>query len=320
MRQEHVHAEFGLFDRIRPLKSDSQRAWRFLWNPLFYELCNSVGGVLRFNLNEYRKLDPAARRMFLLTRKLLHRRDTTQWFDPVQLAVNQLGYSENIESRFLKRKVLAVTQKLVKRGFIQPISEDVGTVLDSDGSTLIRFRRGEEFHLMGSGDTRNQLPIDRLPEYSQLQRIGVRQPVAQRVIRDYPGRLVREWCEITIAAMEQGHSFTTSPAAYFMHYLKEAASGSTSAPDWWHDFRKREQQQEAARHRQRSECLPVNNDREEQRRFAEFLRAECKTEMEELAHEFAEYSSSPELVRRRIADEARIRFMPRFRRLKHTTC
>jgi hypothetical protein len=44
---------------------DNDRSWRILWNPAFLNYCRANGGNLLFDLDLYRSLSPAARRLFL---------------------------------------------------------------------------------------------------------------------------------------------------------------------------------------------------------------------------------------------------------------
>ena len=317
VRQERVKAEFGLFERIRPLKNESRRAWRFLWSPVFYELSMAAGGFLHFDLATYRSLDAASRRLFLLARKQLHRSEATQWFDLRDLCIHQLGFSAGLESRYLKRKLKAVADKLAQIGFLAPIDLSVDLVRRRDRTMQIRFRRGPGFSLTTeSADPK--LPTQRQAEYSQLLRIGLEKSSATWVLRTFPARLVREWCEITIAAMERGRQFTSSPAAYFMHYVKLAAHGTATAPDWWHAARKQDQLYEAARHRAERTEDPDVDEAEENRAFAEFLRTEGRNDMEAIARALAGSATSPVTVQRRVAAEARTQLLPRFREMRRS--
>ena len=46
-------------------KVDNDRSWRIEWNPAFFRFCRATGGNLLFDLDLYRKLTPASRRLFL---------------------------------------------------------------------------------------------------------------------------------------------------------------------------------------------------------------------------------------------------------------
>ena len=44
---------------------DNDRCWRIEWNPTFFRFCRARGGNLLFDLDLYRKLTPASRRLFV---------------------------------------------------------------------------------------------------------------------------------------------------------------------------------------------------------------------------------------------------------------
>jgi hypothetical protein len=64
------------------------------------------------------------------------------------------------------------------------------------------------------------------------------------MIRQYRHHVLREWIDITLAANERfGASFfSKSPPAYFVDNVRLAARGERTAPDWWLDIRKAEQE------------------------------------------------------------------------------
>ena len=68
---------FGFLSYSLPLDPESGRAWRFAWDPIFFELVAATGGHVWFDLTTYRGLDPASRRLFLFVCKVFARRETT---------------------------------------------------------------------------------------------------------------------------------------------------------------------------------------------------------------------------------------------------
>ena len=66
VRGEHRRVSFGFFSYSLPLNPQSSRAWRFGWDPIFFDLVRATGGHFRFDLDIYRRLDPASRRLLLL--------------------------------------------------------------------------------------------------------------------------------------------------------------------------------------------------------------------------------------------------------------
>ena len=63
-------------------------------------------------------------------------------------------------------------------------------------------------------------------------------------MRGYPIRLLQEWADITLAAIERHgrRFFKRSPQAYFIDNVRHAAAGQRTPPDWWHQLRKSEHQ------------------------------------------------------------------------------
>jgi dienelactone hydrolase len=93
LRGEHCQVSFGFFSYRLPLSKDSSRAWRFYWDPLFFEICQATRSALAFDLGVYRQLDNASRRLYLLLKKMFWRRTNSLRFDVRHLAVNVLGFA-----------------------------------------------------------------------------------------------------------------------------------------------------------------------------------------------------------------------------------
>lgn len=53
VRGESRAVSFGLFNYSLPLDLGSSRAWRFAWDPIFFELALATGGALSFDLSLY---------------------------------------------------------------------------------------------------------------------------------------------------------------------------------------------------------------------------------------------------------------------------
>src|SRR5207302_10351673 len=71
---------------------DNERCWRIEWNPFFFRFCRATGGTLLFDLDLYRQLSPASRRLFL---KLKDRfwRSKRVFANVDELTVQGLGFS-----------------------------------------------------------------------------------------------------------------------------------------------------------------------------------------------------------------------------------
>ena len=116
VRAEHRKVRFGFLSYSLPLDPDSSRAWRVAWDPIFFDLVKPLGGQFRFDLDTYRGLDPAARRLFLLVSKIFDRRDTTPRFDVRHLAVDVLGFSPTLAPRHQRQKLQRVVAALAEAG------------------------------------------------------------------------------------------------------------------------------------------------------------------------------------------------------------
>ena len=147
IRREHRAVSFGLFSYSLPLDVDSSRAWRIVWDPLFFEYCRAAASQLSFDLETYRRLDPASRRLFLLLSKVFWRSRTSPWFDVRYLAVNALGFSAELSARTLKSKVKRCADVL-QRHDVLAMGEDGAERpfhRQAKGRYVARFVRGAYF-------------------------------------------------------------------------------------------------------------------------------------------------------------------------------
>ncbi len=117
------------------------------------------------------------------------------------------------------------------------------------GRYTVRLRRGTYFERRQRQESSIELSDSAL--YDSLRSIGLEDRSIHRLVRAYPHRILREWADITLAACERFGKdfFKSSPQAYFVDNVKRAVQDGRTAPDWWHDLRKAEQQQMASRHR-----------------------------------------------------------------------
>ncbi|MBW3541545.1 MAG: hypothetical protein KY476_14855, partial [Planctomycetes bacterium] len=97
VRGEHRQVAFGFLNYSLPLDRDSSRAWRFAWDPIFFEFARATGGTLGFDLALYRQLDAASRRLYLFLKKVFWRSDTAGPLDLRHLAVDVLGFPAHAE-------------------------------------------------------------------------------------------------------------------------------------------------------------------------------------------------------------------------------
>jgi hypothetical protein len=244
-----------------PIDPESSRAWRIVWDPLFFEFCQAAGSQIAFDLQTYRTLDYASRRLFLLLKKIFWRNKETPLFDVRHLAVNVLGFSDQLETKALKAKLKRCAQQLLQRHIIQRPHGAAG--LDchfqkrSKGAWCIRFTRGPYFDR--AAVRRYRAVAVESPLLEPLRAIGFDEASAASIIRRFPTSQVQLWTDVTLAALERkGRAFfRRSPQAFFMDNIQKAAQGQRTPPDWFWELRKQEQLARAEVHRQmRPPCRP----------------------------------------------------------------
>jgi hypothetical protein len=245
IRGEHREVGFGFLSYSLPLDPTSSRTWRFAWDPIFFEFCQAVSGALRFNLNTYRQLDPACRRLYLLLKKIFWRNDISPEFDLHNLTVNIIGFAATHETWKLKQKLIRCIEVLLKHRVIRlPEGTAHPSMLFTKlakGQYSIRFYRGPHFQEADSSAS-SSMTIDS-PLYEPLHVIDLDNATIRRILRIYSPRLIAECADMTLAAKERNGEefFKKSPQAYFMDNLQEQAAGRRTPPDWWRELRKEEE-------------------------------------------------------------------------------
>ncbi len=240
VRAEHRKVSFGFLSYSLPLDPESSRAWRIVWDPLFFEFVQAASGRFRFDLDTYRELDPAGRRLFLFVSKLFYRRAATPPLDLDHLGVNVLGFSGTVSAYNLKVKVARCVTRLVETGILGSIPGEL-FAKRGPGTYSVVLTRGPYFDDRKAVGQPTAQKEDS-PLFESLKAIGFDEPGIRTVIGRHPPRLLREWADITLAARERfGESFfTKSPSAFFVDNVRNAALGTRTAPDWWHDLRQAE--------------------------------------------------------------------------------
>ncbi len=238
IRAEHCQVRFGFFSYRLPLNPDSSRVWRFHWDAQFFEFVQSVGGSLWFDLELYRSLSPAGRRLFLFVSKVFARSKQTPRMDLKQLAIEILGLSSQLPMKHLLAKTRRICAELVSVGLIMERQSDMIQKQEA-GRYDVVLRAGRA---VGRSAKTTSTHLDS-PLVEPLLAIGFDDAGVVRVLRQFPHNRVREWVDITLAAKERfGPSFfKRSPMAYLVDNLKKAASDGRTPPDWWHDIRRAEE-------------------------------------------------------------------------------
>lgn len=251
LRHEHREVSFGFLSYSLPLSEGPSRAWRFAWDPIFWELCSANAGALRFDLPTYRDLSPAARRLFLLLKKLFWRNDCSPELELRELGVNVLGLTPLSPTKEIKRKVLAIVRELLDHELVQLGSEkrDIADCVtrQAKGDFRLKLYRGPAFN---RATPVNPNQLEDSPLFDPLQAIGFDRASIARILKKYPAKLVQLWADITLAAVEQGR-VKDSPPAFFQYYIARAAEQRCTPPDWWREIdrqrRRAEEEQRAAR-------------------------------------------------------------------------
>jgi hypothetical protein len=269
VRGEHRDVAFGFIKYSLPIDPKSSRAWHFIWDPQFFQFCQALAGSFQFDLELYRSLDFASRRLFLLLQKIFWRRDESPVFDLRQLAVNSLGFSSELPTWSLKQKLVRVTRALLDK---EVLSLPLHAASEADlftkkqvGVHAVQFWRGPYFERREPSAVRAVL--DESPLVEPLAALGFESPAIRRILQRYKPQLIQEWADIALAAKERG-IITKSPQAYFMHYIREAAAKRTTPPDWWREFRREELRRQRAGDEEQSAD-------DEERQLDEYLRTEA---------------------------------------------
>ena len=234
----------------------------------------SAGGQFAFDLATYRELDPATRRLFLLLRKVFHRRRSLR-LRVRELAVDQLGYATGRPVKKLKASVKRCIGELLRRGVLT-----LGKAPDVDA--LFRKQGDDQWVTLYQGPYFSKKPassaarsVDESPLYEPLSSIGFSDQEIGGLLKRFSVSALGQWADITLAAQEQRGAgfFKKSPQAYFLDNLNGAAAGRRTPPDWWHALRRDEERrswEKRARSAERSSM--VCNPARQRHAFGEYLR------------------------------------------------
>ena len=239
VRREHRNVSLRFFSYSLPLDPNSSRVCRIVWDPLFFELVAPVGGHLLFDIDLYRGLDPASRRLFLLLSKLFWRRKTTPRFELRKLSIDVLGFSPELADRDLRRKLTRCIDRMQQIGMV--IVE--GALFQrSGGRCTLSLKRGSNFQRRRNRQTAELLVQDSAL-FDNLKAVGFERRSIHWLLRSFPMPVLREWADITLAARERKGEkfFRRSPQAWFVDNVRHAAAGTRTPPDWWGELQKREQ-------------------------------------------------------------------------------
>ena len=257
--QQHERATFHFFSSYLPTRGrgamvDTDRAWRIEWSPMFFQMCQATGGTLLFDLDLYRTLTPAARRLFL---KLKDRfwRSKRVFMNVDDLTIHGLGFSAERPLKKRKYDLTSCIRELLDHGIIElgRGQHDPNDLFLKRGKGLyvVQFFEGSYFRCpLAERTTTQQRAIANDPLYQPLRTIGVDEAGIRRIFKQHSRGLIQRWIRVTDAAMhEQPHGFPgfkTSAAAF----LIDAIQNERMPPDWIyaHEKERKRQQWDAERH------------------------------------------------------------------------
>ncbi|HLQ45491.1 MAG TPA: hypothetical protein VK137_12220, partial [Planctomycetaceae bacterium] len=260
---------------------DNDRCWRIEWNPAFFRFCRASGGNLLFDLDLYRSLTPASRRLFL---KLKDRfwRSKRVFLNVDDLTINGLGFSAERPLKKRKYDLTSCLRELLRRDVIslgrgQTDPRDLFQKRGK-GSYVVVLYEGAYFRQpLTKRTTSEKNAIVDDPLFEPLQRIGVDEAGIRRLFREFTRGMIGRWVKITDAATHEkprGFSgFKVSPAAF----LIDGIQNNRTPPDWWFAHEKKQQREQWERDKaERSETEQSHRDEYDRARtlaFHEFCRS-----------------------------------------------
>ena len=244
VRGEHRDVAFGFLKYSLPIDPLSSRAWHFVHDQQWFSMCQAVQGSFSFDFSVYRQLDYASRRLFLLLQKIFYRLDRSPKFEIRQLGVSTLGYSMALPTKVIKRKLVKIAENLLDLRVIELPSDLTNASQlfekESKGRFTVTFDRGSYFD---GGVYQTKFTAEDSPLFDPLAKIGFDPATIKRLIDQYSGRLIQEWSDITLSAIEQKR-INQSPEAFFQYHIQLAKAKRTTPPDWWRELRREEFKQE----------------------------------------------------------------------------
>ena len=300
--QQHERVTFHFFSSYLPTRGrggdvDAERAWRIEWDPHFFQMCQATGGTLLFDLDLYRDLSPAARRLFL---KLKDRfwRSKRIFMNVDDLTIHGLGFSAD---RPLKKRKFDLTNcirelldhQVIELGRGQTDPREL-FLKRGKGLYVVQFFERAYFRQPLAGRTTSQLQaITDDPLYTPMTMIGVDDAAIRRIFKQCSRGLIQRWVRITDAAMHEKPrgfpGFRTSPAAF----LIDGIQNQRMPPDWIyaHDKQRRRAEWEAERAASAAEEQQVRAEYQAQRSAAlqtYLASSECRRQLADYESTFLE--------------------------------
>lgn len=151
-----------------------------------------------------------------------------------------LGYLPCAAPRNIRVKVNRSIRRLEEIGVLEKGGGNL--VSKHQGVYSVKLHRGRDFFKVSDSQPKMTSPL-----VDPLKSIGFDNRAIRGLLAKFSLRLLNEWVDITLAAVERFGSsyFRKSPAAYLVDNLNHAAKGVRTPPDWWHEIRKAEQKARA---------------------------------------------------------------------------
>ncbi len=257
--QEHEYVSFQFLSFLLPTIGglgrvvDNDRCWRIEWNPAFFRFSKLTGGSLLFDLDLYRQLTPASRRLFLKLKDRFWRTKVVH-LNVNDLTINGLGFSADRPLFKRKYDLTVCLRELLDHGVIAlgRGQTDVKQLFwkRSKGCYVVVCYEGAYFRQPQAARTQSQQnAIQTDPLFEPLHQLGLDTAAIRRMFADHARGRIRQWVTITEAALHekpQGFpGFRVSPAAFLIDGLQN----NRLPPDWMyaHEKRQREWQWEQER-------------------------------------------------------------------------
>jgi len=248
LTQTHERATFGFLSTFLPPDLNSPRSWRIEWQPFFFEMCRVTGGRLLFDLDLFRKLNPAERRLFLKLKDRFWRSDRV-FMDVDDLTINGLGFSA---SRPLYKRKYDLTQCLSTLLDLGIVSLGRGQTDAKDlffkrgvGRYTVVFYKGPYFQTSAqSSPTVRRSELKHDPLYEPLSQIGFDEQSIRRIFGDHARANIQRAVRIAEIAMHDSPKgfpgFKVSPAAFCYDLIKH----NRMPPDWAYEYEKQQREQQ----------------------------------------------------------------------------
>ena len=252
--QEHEYVAFQFLSMLLPTVGgagrivDNERCWRIEWTPAFFRFCKATGGNLLFDMELYRELSPAARRLFL---KLKDRfwRSSRVFLNVDDLTINGLGFSAKRPLYKRKFDLTNCIRELLDRQIIslgrgQSDPKELFSKR-SKGCYVIVCYPGDYFRQpLGKRAISQKNVITDDPLFEPLRKIGVDAAGIRRLLSEFSRGTINRWVKITDAAIHEKPGgfpgFKVSSAAF----LIDGIQNNRTPPDWMYSHEKRQEREQ----------------------------------------------------------------------------